>query len=193
MSIKNANFIREYVNRLLDPTLIYVGTVLHVFSTHIHNLAEIHDLLQQHEIGNWEIMRLYPTGRATEIYRQLLPTEENIIHVLEYLLSINEEPIPEFQHVWWFAELPDKYKSKIRPRVSFPGCLMGTRLTILPNGDIVLNGWATEKDGRGKDKFKVGNIYLYSLQELVKNLEKEVINRFHDFNQKCQFGNRWWK
>ena len=52
VSIKNANFIREYVNRLLDPTLIYVGTILHVFSTYIHNLAEIHDLLQQHEIGN---------------------------------------------------------------------------------------------------------------------------------------------
>lgn len=192
LSINNLKFLEEN-KELLNFENIYIGTILYKNNTSLDRIKNLYEKLKNLGIKNWEICRLYPTGNLynSDLYNEYLPNYENIIEVLEFLLKIEDIKII-FQHVWYFAELPEDIKKKILPKLTYKGCLVGTRINIIPNGDILLNGWAIDNFGNGINNFIIGHINE-NIDDIIKKIKIAKQSFPTHLYKKCYFGNKWWK
>lgn len=108
-------------------------TVLYPITMSKKNLEDIYYWLCSNKIPEWELLRFYPVGRATD-FVDVIPSNENYLKTMSFLKNLRGFTRIFFQHSLKILE----------GDLRCPAVL--DSIGILPNGKVTACAWALSKN-----------------------------------------------
>jgi MoaA/NifB/PqqE/SkfB family radical SAM enzyme len=158
---------------------ISVSTVLKNSNSNSKSLNRIYNFLIEQGVKEWEILRYYQVGRATEIYA-IAPTKERFNNSIEYIQKLIQEGIINisFQH-----SIENKLNGNIKCNT------LDRSIGILPNGTVTACAWGLGYNNSPiNDNFNLGIMPKQKLSKILKS-EKALTwqkRKFRDGKHICQ-------
>ncbi len=123
-------------------------------------IYELFCWLEKNNIKEWSILRFFPSGRGRK-FQSITPTHLEYCEVVNYVKEITSKSSIDV-HFQYLLPNHEKYTLDCRA--------VKKSIGILPDGDVISCFWALgEKAKIDNEKFKLGNITLQSLEEILNS------------------------
>lgn len=137
-----------------------VSTVLKKHNCNKKTINELYNFLISNNVKEWEILRYYQVGRATDLYAYK-PDEEKVLKIVDYIKTLmdNKEINISFQHT-----LENQINGFVKCNA------LKNSIGILPDGTVTACAWGLDRNGMPIDEsFIVGKLPKEKLSDILSN------------------------
>ncbi|MFH1536323.1 MAG: radical SAM protein [Patescibacteria group bacterium] len=144
-------------------------TVLYSATISEENLENVYHWLCENSISEWELLRLYPVGRAAKLM-DIIPSDQDYLKTMKFLRGLHCFTKIFFQHSLRILEGNVKC-----PAVS-------DSIGILPDGQVTACAWAIDDNCRPLKRFRLGKLPEDDLDEIIDKARKTL-----EYSKKTKF------
>lgn len=134
-------------------------TVLYTVTIFEENLKSVYNWLCENNITEWELLRLYPVGRAAK-FATITPSNEEYLKAMKFLRGLRGSTKVFFQHSLRMLEGTLKCPAVVES------------LGILPDGQVTACAWAIDADCFPFPNFRLGKLPEDNLDEVLEKARK---------------------